>query len=206
MSYLLPSLSYDYDYLEPYIDKQTMEIHHKKHHQTYINNLNLAIKNTKFDNLSIEELITKIHLLSDHKKNIIKNNSGGHFNHSMFWKLLKINTKLTGNLKLSIEKHFVDVENFKILFEQTAMNHFGSGWTWLIKEKDKLSIVSTSNQDNPLMGESITGIKYGYPIFGIDLWEHAYYLKYQNNKLNYIKSFWKILNWNEALSRFLSIN
>lgn len=205
MAYLLPSLNYNYDDLEPFFDTKTMEIHHTKHHQAYINNANLALQNTDFDNLHIEEIIKKINDLPENKKNILKNNLGGHLNHSIFWKLLKIGTLPSKELKTAIEKNFGSVNQFKLDFEKVAMSHFGSGWTWLIKNNNKLSIISTFNQDNPLMGASIAGV-FGFPILGIDLWEHAYYLKYQNNKINYIKSFWSVLNWNEALSRFLKNN
>lgn len=204
MKHKIPLLYYKYDALEPYIDKTTMEIHYLKHHQTYVNNLNLALKNTDFEQHSIEKLIRNIGLINCSKKNIIRNNSGGHFNHTIFWKSLKKGTLLNGKLKKEIEKNFKDFFSFQKSFEQAAMSHFGSGWTWLVKKNKKLEIVSTNNQDNPLMGTRISGTS-GYPILGIDLWEHAYYLKHQNRRLDYINDFWNVINWDEAEIRFQSI-
>ncbi|CUX97409.1 superoxide dismutase [Mn] [Candidatus Hoaglandella endobia] len=202
MSFTLPALSYNYDALEPYFDKQTMEIHHTKHHQTYINNANVALENLPdFSKLSAEELITKLEQVPLEKNTMIRNNAGGHANHSMFWKGLKIGTTLNGELKIAIKRDFGSVESFRESFEKAAATHFGSGWAWLVKKDGKLSVVSTANQDNPLMGKAISGVS-GYPILGIDVWEHAYYLKYQNRRLDYIKSFWNVLNWDEVAARF----
>ncbi|MCW5196643.1 superoxide dismutase [Mn] [Buchnera aphidicola (Pemphigus obesinymphae)] len=205
MIHMLPVLPYSYDFLEPYFDKETMFIHHTKHHQTYINNLNIALKGTKFLNLSIDNLIIQLDKLSFDKRKIIQNNAGGHINHSLFWKGLKIGTNLSPILKKSIEKDFNSISNFKKKFEEAALNHFGSGWVWLIKNNSTLSIVTTVNQDNPLMGQNIAGV-YGIPIISLDLWEHAYYLKYQNKKIDYIKAFWNVVNWDEALNRFTNKN
>lgn len=201
MKYQLPTLSYNYDALEPYIDKKTMEIHYTKHHQTYVNNTNLALKNNKFINYTIEELLKNLNDIPHDKRNFLRNNAGGHFNHSIFWKILKKNTILNGNLKKAIEKNFKNFSLFKENFETAALTHFGSGWTWLVKKNNKLNIVCTNNQDNPLMGDNICGVN-GFPIFGIDLWEHAYYLKYQNQRFEYIKAFWNVINWDEAELRF----
>ncbi|MXP67641.1 superoxide dismutase [Mn] [Pantoea sp. Aalb] len=205
MSYLLPSLPYAYDALEPFFDKQTMELHHTKHHQSYVNNANLALENTEFKTLSVNELISKLDQLPKNKKEMLRNNAGGHANHSFFWKGLKKGTTLQGTLKLAIEKDFNSVNQFQEEFEKVALARFGSGWIWLIKKEDKLSIVSTANQDNPLMGENIIGIS-GYPILALDVWEHAYYLKYQNRRNDYIKAFWNVVNWNEALDIFNNMN
>ncbi|WP_395479990.1 superoxide dismutase [Mn] [Candidatus Curculioniphilus buchneri] len=202
MSFTLPHLSYAYEDLEPYIDKKTMEIHHTKHHQTYINNANNALECLPtFSNLPVEELIQKLDQVPEDKKIILRNNAGGHANHSLFWKGLKQGSILQGTFKLALEQDFGSVYTFQKSFEHAAMTRFGSGWTWLVKQNGKLTIVSTANQDNPLMGTMISGT-YGYPILGLDVWEHAYYLKYQNRRQEYIQSFWKIVNWDEAALRF----
>lgn len=203
MSYSLPSLPYAYDALEPHFDKQTMEIHHTKHHQTYVNNANAALEGTEFANLPVDELITKLDQLSADKKGPLRNNAGGHANHSLFWKGLKTGTTLQGDLKAAIEKDFGSVEKFQEEFEKAAATRFGSGWAWLVKKGDKLAVVSTANQDNPLMGEAVAGVS-GFPIIGLDVWEHAYYLKYQNKRPDYIKAFWNVVNWDEAAARFAS--
>ncbi|PIJ48291.1 superoxide dismutase [Erwinia sp. OLTSP20] len=201
MSYSLPSLPYAYDALEPHFDKQTMEIHHTKHHQTYVNNANAALEGTELANLPVEELIAKLDQVPADKKTALRNNAGGHANHSLFWKGLKTGTTLQGPLKAAIEKDFGSVEKFKEEFEKAAATRFGSGWAWLVKKGDKLAVVSTANQNSPLMGEAISGVS-GYPIIALDVWEHAYYLKYQNKRPDYIKAFWNVVNWDEAASRF----
>lgn len=201
MSYTLPSLPYAYDALEPHFDKQTMEIHHTKHHQTYVNNANAALESLpEFANLSAEELITKLDQLPADKKTVLRNNAGGHANHSLFWKGLKTGTTLQGDLKAAIERDFGSVDNFKAEFEKAAATRFGSGWAWLVLKGDKLAVVSTANQDSPLMGEAISGAS-GFPILGLDVWEHAYYLKFQNRRPDYIKAFWDVVNWDEAAAR-----
>ncbi|URJ29397.1 Fe-Mn family superoxide dismutase [Blochmannia endosymbiont of Camponotus modoc] len=202
MSFILPSLTYSYDALEPFLDEKTMKIHHTKHHQTYIDNANAALIDLpEFSNLPVIELIKKLNHLPNHKRTILRNNAGGHINHSLFWKYLKKNTILQGSLKDAIEYNFSSISSFKDHFEKTAISRFGSGWVWLIKQNDILSIVSTANQDNPLMGTDISGTN-GYPILGLDVWEHAYYLKYQNRRLDYIRSFWNIVNWDEVYTQF----
>ncbi|NAT77201.1 superoxide dismutase [Mn] [Dickeya dadantii] len=203
MSYSLPSLPYAYDALEPHFDKQTMEIHHSKHHQAYVNNANAALESLpEFAGLSAEELITKLDQLPADKKGPLRNNAGGHANHSLFWKGLKLGTTLTGELKAAIERDFGSVDAFKEKFEQAAATRFGSGWAWLVlKDDGKLAVVSTANQDSPLMGEAISGAS-GCPIIALDVWEHAYYLKYQNRRPDYIKAFWSVVNWDEAAKRF----
>ncbi|WP_042861618.1 superoxide dismutase [Mn] [Dickeya sp. NCPPB 3274] len=202
MSYSLPSLPYAYDALEPHFDKQTMEIHHSKHHQAYVNNANAALESLpEFASLSAEELITKLDQLPADKKGPLRNNAGGHANHSLFWKGLKLGTTLTGELKAAIERDFGSVDAFKEKFEQAAATRFGSGWAWLVlKDDGKLAVVSTANQDSPLMGEAISGAS-GYPLIALDVWEHAYYLKYQNRRPDYIKAFWNVVNWDEAAKR-----
>ncbi|WP_343155248.1 Fe-Mn family superoxide dismutase [Buchnera aphidicola (Kurisakia onigurumii)] len=202
MQYYLPKINYAYNALEPFIDAETMFIHHTKHHQAYIDNTNRILKEEKiYSNISIEKLLKSLHKIKSNNTVLLQNNAGGHFNHSFFWKLLKIGTTVSGNLKQQIKKNFQSIDNFKLEFEKKSMQHFGSGWIFLVFKKGKLSINSYKNQDNPLMSSSITGFS-GYPILCLDLWEHAYYLKYRNRKLDYIQSFWNILNWEEAMIQF----
>ncbi|MBD2809533.1 superoxide dismutase [Mn] [Xenorhabdus sp. Vera] len=203
MSYSLPSLPYSYDALEPHFDKQTMEIHHTKHHQTYVTNTNTALEAfPELSELDIDDLIQQIDKFPADKRTFVRNNAGGHSNHSMFWKGLKLGTVLSGTLKAAIERDFGSIDSFKKEFEQAAATRFGSGWAWLVLKKDgKLAVVSTANQDSPLMGDEIAGAS-GYPIVGLDVWEHAYYLKYQNRRPDYIKAFWYVVNWDEAAKRY----
>ncbi|QIK16670.1 superoxide dismutase [Blattabacterium sp. DPU] len=191
MSFKLPKLSYSYNDFEPYIDKKTMNIHYNKHHATYTNNLNKAILDTNMVNLSIEKILKRAHIESE----IIRNNSGGFYNHNLFWEILIPHIKYTHpntDFIESIQKNFNSFDSFKEKFSKIAANHFGSGWIWLCVKKNKLTICTTANQDNPLMyGKGCEGI----PILGLDVWEHAYYLQYQNRRLDYISSFWNIVNW-----------
>jgi Fe-Mn family superoxide dismutase len=202
MSYSLPSLPYAYDALEPHFDKQTMEIHHTKHHQTYVNNANTVLEAyPELAQYSVEDLIQDLDKVPADKRTFMRNNAGGHANHSLFWKGLKIGTTLGGDLKAAIERDFGSVEKFQEEFEKAAATRFGSGWAWLVLKGDKLAVVSTANQDSPLMGEAVAGAS-GFPILGLDVWEHAYYLKYQNKRPDYIKAFWNVVNWDEAAARF----
>ena len=202
MSYSLPSLPYAYDALEPHFDKQTMEIHHTKHHQTYVNNANTVLEAyPELAQYSVEELIQDLDKVPADKRTFMRNNAGGHANHSLFWKGLKTGTTLGGALKAAIERDFGSVEKFQEEFEKAAATRFGSGWAWLVLKGDKLAVVSTANQDSPLMGEAVAGAS-GFPIVGLDVWEHAYYLKYQNKRPDYIKAFWNVVNWDEAAARF----
>lgn len=202
MSYSLPSLPYAYDALEPHFDKQTMEIHHTKHHQTYVNNANTVLESfPELAKLSVEELIKDLDKVPAEKRTFMRNNAGGHANHSLFWKGLKLDTTLTGDLKAAIERDFGNVDSFKEKFEAAAATRFGSGWAWLVLKDGKLAVVSTANQDSPLMGEAVSGAS-GFPIIGLDVWEHAYYLKFQNRRPDYIKAFWNVVNWDEAAARF----
>ncbi|WP_445495729.1 superoxide dismutase [Mn] [Photorhabdus sp. SF281] len=203
MSYSLPSLLYSYDALEPHFDEQTMEIHHTKHHQTYINNANGALEAfPELAKLDVDDLIQQLDMIPADKRTFVRNNAGGHANHSLFWKGLKLGTTLQGPLKEAIERDFGSVDSFKEKFEQAAATRFGSGWAWLVlKDDGKLAVVSTANQDSPLMGEAISGAS-GYPIVGLDVWEHAYYLQYQNRRPDYIKAFWSVVNWDEAAKRY----
>lgn len=202
--FTLPELPYAYDALEPHFDAQTMQIHHQKHHQAYINNANGALENTDCADKSAEDLIKNLNDLPDDKKTVLRNNAGGHVNHTLFWQNLTPDASknaLGGSLKDAIVRDFGSVDEFKAQFEKAAVGRFGSGWAWLVLENGKLSVVSTANQDNPLMGKEIAGVS-GYPIIGLDVWEHAYYLNYQNRRPDYIKAFWSVVNWDEAQKRF----
>lgn len=202
MSYTLPELGYSYDALEPHFDKETMEIHHSRHHQAYVNNANAALANLpEWADKSAEELIANLDKIPEASRTALRNNAGGHANHSLFWTVLKTGTTLGGTLKDAIVRDFGSVEAFQEQFEKAAATRFGSGWAWLVKQGDKLAVVSTANQDSPLMGVVVAGCE-GTPIIGLDVWEHAYYLKYQNKRPNYIKAFWNVVNWDEAQRRF----
>ncbi|NSM10063.1 superoxide dismutase [Mn] [Moraxella bovoculi] len=201
MAFVLPELGYAYDALEPHFDKETMEIHHSKHHQAYVNNANAALEGTEWADKSAEEVIANLDKIPADKQTAVRNNAGGHANHSLFWTILKTGTELSGSLKEAIERDFGSVDAFKEEFEKAAQTRFGSGWAWLVKQGDKLAVVSTANQDSPLMGKSVAGCE-GQPIIGLDVWEHAYYLKYQNKRPDYIKAFWNVVNWDEAQKRF----
>ena len=202
MSYTLPELGYSYDALEPHFDKETMEIHHSRHHQAYVNNANAALANLpEWADKSAEELIANLDKIPEASRTALRNNAGGHANHSLFWTVLKTGTTLGGTLKDAIVRDFGSVEAFQEQFEKAAATRFGSGWAWLVKQGDKLAVVSTANQDSPLMGVVVAGCE-GTPIIGLDVWEHAYYLKYQNKRPDYIKAFWNVVNWDEAQRRF----
>jgi Fe-Mn family superoxide dismutase len=198
MAFELPALPYATTALEPHIDAKTMEIHHGKHHQAYVTNLNAAIAGTDAEKLSIEEICKNI----SKYPMPVRNNGGGHFNHSMFWKLMKANGggNPTGELATAIDKHFTNLEEFKKQFAAAAATRFGSGWAWLCVKADKtLAICSTPNQDNPLM--DISECK-GTPILGLDVWEHAYYLHYQNRRPDYVGAFWNVINWDEVSKNY----
>lgn len=194
MKFTLPALSYDYDALEPFIDERTMSIHHTKHHMAYINNLNNELEKENKVIASLDQCLRNI----DNYSEIIRNNAGGHYNHSFFWQILsKASSEkdISENLASDINKYFGSCEKLKDQFSTMAMQHFGSGWIWLCVDKNKeLFIVNSRNQDNPLMGEKYVK-KTGTPILGLDIWEHAYYLKYQNNRKDYVSAFWNIINW-----------
>jgi Fe-Mn family superoxide dismutase len=190
MAFKLPDLDYNYTDLEPYIDAKTMEIHHSRHHGGYTNNLNAAISNTEMENLSIEELMKNI----SRYPVAVRNNGGGYYNHNLFWKFMKPQGggQPEGALLDSIIKSFGSFEDFRKQFSTAAATRFGSGWAWLVKTPGGLLVTSTPNQDNPLM--DISEVR-GTPILGLDVWEHAYYLKYQNRRPEYIEAFWNVINW-----------
>ena len=203
MSYTLPALPYAYDALEPHFDKQTMEIHHTKHHQTYINNLIAAVKGTEFESKSAEELIVDLNKLPENIRTAVRNNAGGHANHSLFWTVLAPEGKggkLEGALAAAIDRDLGGYEKFKEDFTKAAQTRFGSGWAWLSTDKaGKLLIESSANQDSPLSHGIGSG---NTPILGLDVWEHAYYLKYQNRRPDYIGAFFTIIKWNEVARRY----
>jgi Fe-Mn family superoxide dismutase len=197
--FTLPNLPYAYNALEPHIDALTMEIHHGKHHKAYIDNLNKALENLTSDVLSNDFSLKNIFANINNLPITIRNNAGGHYNHSLFWSLMKPNGGgiPTGALADAIRASFGSIEEFKKLFTETAMKRFGSGWAWLIEVNGKLVIGSTANQDNPLMNIDSVEIK-GNPVLALDVWEHAYYLKNQNRRADYIKSWWEVVNWEAA--------
>jgi Fe-Mn family superoxide dismutase len=200
MPYELPPLPYPSNALEPHIDKQTMEIHHGKHHATYVTKLNEAVKGTPIDGKPVEELLANnLAIVPDNIKTAVRNHGGGHSNHTIFWEILSPSNKAdkpTGKLAAAIDSTFGSFDKFKEQFNTAAANRFGSGWAWLVRQKDgKLAITSSANQDSPLMEGAL-------PIIGIDVWEHAYYLKYQNKRPDYIAAFWNVVNWNVAEQRF----
>lgn len=192
MAFELPKLNYAYDALEPHIDARTMEIHHTKHHQAYISKVNEAIVGTDFEKKTVEALIANLSEVPDDKRMIVRNHGGGHANHSLFWKLLSPKaTQPSGDLAAAINSTFDSFANFKMTFTNAAMTRFGSGWAWLSINGNKLVIESTANQDSPLMEGRV-------PILGLDVWEHAYYLNYQNRRADYVNAFWNIVNWQEV--------
>ncbi len=198
MAFELPKLNYSYTDLEPHIDAKTMEIHHSKHHQAYVNNLNAAIENTDAASMSIEEIVKNISKFSP----TVRNNGGGHWNHTFFWSIMSANGggNPTGELASKIDAQFGSFEAMKEEFNKAATTRFGSGWAWLCKKTDgSLCICSTPNQDNPLM--DIAECK-GTPIIGLDVWEHAYYLNYQNRRPDYISAFWNVINWEAASQNY----
>ncbi len=198
MTYTLPDLPYAYDALEPYIDEETMHLHHDKHHNTYVTNLNAAIeKYPELGEKTVEELLSDMDAVPTDIKTAVRNNGGGHANHSFFWEIMAPNAggEPTGAIKEAINEAFGDFSSFKEEFKKAAAGRFGSGWAWLVMENGKLAITSTANQDSPLM-EGKT------PILGLDVWEHAYYLKYKNVRPDYIVAFWNVINWDEVNKHF----
>ncbi len=194
MAYKLPELPYAYDALAPHIDKETMEIHHTKHHNTYVTNVNNALEgHDELAAKSVEELISDLNAVPEDIRTAVRNNGGGHANHSLFWTLLSPNGGGTpsGDLAEAIDKKFGNLDTFKEEFANAAKTRFGSGWAWLVLDKGEISVMSTPNQDSPLM-EGKT------PLLGLDVWEHAYYLNYQNRRPDYISAFWNVVNWDEV--------
>ena len=200
MTYQLPKLPYGYDALEPYIDVETMHIHHEKHHNTYVTNLNAAIeKYPELGSKSIEELIADIDALPEDIRTAVRNNGGGHANHTFFWEIMapKAGGEPVGELKTAIDEAFGSFTDFKAKFKAAATTRFGSGWAWLVLKDGKLEIISTPNQDSPLM-EGLA------PILGLDVWEHAYYLNYRNVRPDYVDAFWNVVNWDKVNELYLA--
>ena len=197
MSFLLPELGFGYADLEPHIDARTMEIHYSKHHNGYTNNLNNALDNANISNQTIEEILTGL----DMNNMAVRNNAGGYYNHCLFWEILNPNDKqdLGGDLEAAINSSFDSFDNFKEQFSKAAATRFGSGWAWLCVKDGKLEICSSANQDNPIMPSIGCG---GQPIMGIDVWEHAYYLNYQNRRVDYISAFFDVVNWRVVAEKF----
>ncbi|HCI44289.1 MAG TPA: superoxide dismutase [Mn] [Candidatus Omnitrophica bacterium] len=205
MAFTLPDLPYGFDALEPHIDTQTMQIHHGKHHAAYVNNLNKALEGKKdFEAKSIEDLVAHINAVPENIRTAVRNNGGGHYNHSLFWETIgpKAGGAPTGELADAIKADFGSFDAFKEKFTTAGTTRFGSGWAWLIVSNGKLAVCSTPNQDNPLM--DIAEVR-GKPILGMDVWEHAYYLKYQNRRPDYIAAFWNVINWNAVGKRYKSL-
>jgi Fe-Mn family superoxide dismutase len=198
MAFEVPPLPYDYNALEPYIDTQTMQIHHDLHHGAYVTNLNNAIKESAVASWSLEDLVSRINEVPENIRTAVRNNAGGHINHSMFWQLMGPNKggAPSGELASAIDQTFGSFEKFKETFKDAGVKRFGSGWVWLVLDKGgQLQVVSTANQDSPLMD----GL---YPVMGNDVWEHAYYLKYQNKRPAYLDAWWNVVNWDVVASRY----
>ena len=196
MKHELPKLGYAYNALEPFIDTKTMEIHHTKHHQAYIDKLNAALEKHKdLQNKDADDLLKDLNKISEEIRTAVRNHGGGHSNHSFFWKLLKKNVKSSGEVAKAVEKTFGSYEEFKKKFTEAALGRFGSGWAWLVLNKGKLEIMSTANQDSPLSEGKV-------PVLGLDVWEHAYYLKHMSNRAAYIEDFFKVINWEQVNKNF----
>ncbi|MGE7687751.1 superoxide dismutase [Lysinibacillus sp. NPDC097214] len=197
MAYVLPQLTYAYDALEPHIDAKTMEIHHSKHHNTYVTNLNAAVEGTEFAEKDINDLIANIDALPADKQTAVRNNGGGHANHTLFWEVIAPGGSNTpvGEVAKAIDAKFGSFDAFKEEFAKAATTRFGSGWAWLIVDGDSVAVTSTPNQDSPVM----EGKK---PVLGLDVWEHAYYLNYQNRRPDYIGAFWNVVNWDVVEAKF----
>jgi superoxide dismutase, Fe-Mn family len=197
VAYEVPPLPYDYNALEPHIDEATMKLHHDKHHQAYVDKANGALEGTEWEDKPIEEVLQNLDSLDDDKKGVVRNNGGGHANHSFFWQIMSPDGggEPSGSLADAINDKFGSFDDFKEKFKAAGVGQFGSGWAWLVKDGDGVDITSTPNQDTPVM-EGKT------PIIGIDVWEHAYYLNYQNKRPDYIDAWWNVVNWDEAQKRF----
>jgi superoxide dismutase, Fe-Mn family len=199
MAFQLPPLPYDYSALEPYIDTQTMQIHHDKHHQAYVTNVNNALQGQdQLASMSVDELLSHMNQVPESIRTAVRNNAGGHSNHSMFWNIMKPNGggEPTGDLASAIQQAFGSFDAFKTAFNDAGAKRFGSGWAWLVLDASgKLQVISTANQDSPLMD----GL---YPVMGNDVWEHAYYLKYQNRRPEYLNAWWNVVNWDEVARRY----
>jgi Fe-Mn family superoxide dismutase len=198
MAFELPPLPYDYSALEPYIDTQTMHLHHDKHHAAYVTNLNNAVHNTEFANMCVDDLVRQLSRVPDNIRTAVQNNAGAHANHSLYWQIMQPNGggQPTGELASAIQQAFGSFDQFKAAFNDAGVKRFGSGWVWLVLDQNgRLSVTSTANQDSPLMN----GL---YPAMGNDVWEHAYYLEYQNRRPDYLAAWWNVVNWDEIARRY----
>jgi Fe-Mn family superoxide dismutase len=197
MAFELPQLPYSYDALEAAIDAQTMEIHHTKHHATYVNNLNAALEGTEWESRSLEDIFSELDIIPEDKRTAVRNNGGGHANHSMFWEIMSPDGggEPSGALGDAVADTFGSVDELKKAVNDAGVKRFGSGWTWLIHDGTGLAVVSTANQDNPLMSSDT-------PLLGIDVWEHAYYLRYQNRRPDYLEAWWNVVNWDAVAERY----
>jgi Fe-Mn family superoxide dismutase len=203
MSFEVPDLTYDYSALEPYIDEETMRIHHDKHHGAYVNMLKGAIEAAEIKGKSVKELITDLDSVPEAQRTAVRNHGGGHFNHSMFWEVMgPVNGEMSPDLNTALLEAFGSLDDFKAEFHKAGMTRFGSGWVWLCSKKGKLAVCSTANQDNPLMGSKYGGCDNRTPILGCDVWEHAYYLNYQNMRGDYLTAFFDVVNWAEVSRRY----
>lgn len=196
MAYAVPDLPYDYAALEPHIDEQTMRVHHDKHHQAYVDKANGALEGTEWAERPVEEVLTSLSELGD-KETAVRNNAGGHANHTFFWQIMSPNGggQPSGDLAAAIDTKFGSFEAFQAEFKDAGVNRFGSGWAWLVHDGSGLAVTSTPNQDSPISAGQV-------PLLGVDVWEHAYYLKYQNRRPDYIDAFWNVVNWDEVAARF----
>ncbi len=202
MAYELPQLPYDYNALEPHIDARTMEIHHTKHHQAYITKVNDALAGSSLADMDIISVISDLSSVSAAQRGAVRNNGGGHANHSLFWSVMSPGGGAPdGALGAAIDAELGGIDKLKESFSNAAATRFGSGWAWLVVQNGKLGVGSTANQDNPLMGEAVAGLS-GTPILGLDVWEHAYYLNYQNRRPDYIAAFFNVVNWEEVARRY----
>jgi len=202
MAHTLPALPYPFDALEPHIDARTMEIHHSKHHQTYVNNLNAALEGSEYAGLPVEALVAQLESLPEPLRTPVRNNGGGHANHSLFWTVMSPEGggEPTGELKRAVDSELAGFDAFKDAFTKAALTRFGSGWAWLtVDSQGRLAVESTGNQDSPLMKGAMSG---NTPILGLDVWEHAYYLKYQNRRPEYIAAFYNVVDWSEVARRY----
>ena len=197
MAYSVPDLPYDYDALEPHIDEATMKVHHDKHHQAYVDKSNAALEGTEWADKDVEEVLKNLSSLPDDKQKPVRNNGGGHYNHSLFWQMMSPDGggEPDGDLAAAIEEKFGGFEDFKSEFKDAGVNQFGSGWSWLVHDGSGLAVVSTANQDSPVSDGPT-------PLLGCDVWEHAYYLKYQNKRPDYIDAWWNVVNWDFVSERF----
>ena len=200
MPYEVPPLPYDYDALEPHIDEQTMHLHHDKHHQAYVTQANGALEGTEWAEKPVEEVLQNLDALPDDKRTVVRNNGGGHYNHSLFWEWMSPNGGAPdGALRSAIDSAFGSFDDFKSQFKDAGVKRFGSGWAWLVHDGSGLSIVSTPNQDNPISDGKT-------PLLGVDVWEHSYYLKYQNRRPDYIDAWWNVVNWAKVAEGFAAVS